>query len=261
MGARAAQRRRLTVVYPCAVQMLPGYDDLGPDALEGPGLAYDGSELLGRPGFWPAHLGEVLELDLDDELAGLFDERLDAIRSVHRQLTDAAAWPVFPIELGGGGRAAVVYRNFAEDTGVDYLVVPPGGGSCIRFATVEGAPDGPGISWPELAAVADRQPTPVGRATALLLLAPVLGDVAAASGEATARLAEALRVVGVTGQAGAVAEAIVAAFPAGWSRTADGITICGDEGSTRNPAGPAALPPVELAMVSALFAGTSAARE
>ncbi len=107
-------------------------------ALEGPGLAYDGSELLGRPGFWPAHLGEVLELDLDDELAGLFDERLDAIRSVHRQLTDAAAWPVFPIELGGGGRAAVVYRNFAEDTGVDYLVVPPGGGSCIRFATVEG---------------------------------------------------------------------------------------------------------------------------
>jgi hypothetical protein len=256
--AWVAERRWLAMVYRCAVEMLPGYDDLGPDDLDGPGLAYDGSELLGRPGFWPAYLGEILEMNLDDELAELFDDQLDAIRAAYRHLTDASAWPVFPIELGCGGRVAVVYRNFTEDEGVDYLVVPPGG-RCIRIATVEGALDGPCISWPELTAVADRQPTPIGRATTLLLLAPILGDVTATSSEAVALLAEALQVVGVTGQVVAVADAIVSAFPADWNRTADGIIVCGDEGSTRNPAGRAALKPAELATVSDLFAGTPTA--
>lgn len=246
------------MVYRCAVEMLPGYDDRGPDDLDGPGLAYDGSELMGRPGFWPAHLGEILEVNLDDELADLFDEQLEAIRAAYRHLTGASAWPFFPIELGGGGRVAVVYRNFAEDEGVDYLVVPPGG-RCIRIATVEGALDGPGISWPELTTVADRRHTPTGRATTLLLLAPILGDVTAASSEAVPLLAEALRVVGVTGQVVAIAEAIVSAFPAAWSRAADGIIVCGDEGSTRNPTGRVALKPTELATISDLFAGTPTA--
>jgi hypothetical protein len=87
--------------------LLPGYDARGPDDLDGPGLAYDGSELLGQPGFWPAYLGETLELDLDDELAELFGERLDAIRSSYERLTDESAWPVFLIELGSDARAAV----------------------------------------------------------------------------------------------------------------------------------------------------------
>jgi hypothetical protein len=106
---------------------------------------------------------------------------------------------------------AVVYRNFTEDQGVDYLVVPAAGGNCIKIATVEGALDGPGISWPELTAVVDRQPTAIERATALLLLAPILDDTAAESSEVVTRLADALRTVGVTGQVVTIAEAIVAA--------------------------------------------------
>nr|BFE61144.1 hypothetical protein GCM10020063_056700 [Dactylosporangium thailandense] len=243
----------------CAVEMLPGYDDLGPDDLDGPGRAYDASELLARPGFWPAYLGEILELDLDDELAELFDNQLDVIRAVYQRLTDASAWPVFPIELGGGSRVAVVYRNFTEDEGVDYLVVPPGGERCITIAAAEGTLDGPCISWPELMGVADRQSTPIGRATAVLLLAPILGATAAESSEAATRLAEALRFVGVTGQVDTIAAAIVSALPAAWSRTAEGIVVCEDEYSTRNPAGRAPLKPTELLTVSDLLAGTRTA--
>jgi hypothetical protein len=240
------------------MEMLPGYDDLGPDDLEGPGLGYDGSELLGRPGFWPAYLGEILGLDLDRDLAELFDDQLDAIRTAYQQLTDPFAWPIFPIELGGG-RVAVVYRNFTEDMGQDYLVVPPDGEHCIKIATVEGALQAPGISWPELTAVADRQTTPSERTTVSLLLAPILGVAAAEAAEATARLAEALRVAGVTGQVTTIAEGIVSAFPAEWGRTADGIVVCWDEGSTRNPGGPAALKPAALATVSDLLAGAPTA--
>jgi hypothetical protein len=247
--------RRLPMVYRCAMTMLPGYDDRGPDDLGGPGLAYDGSELLDRPGFLPAHLGEVLEADLDDELALLSDERLGAVRAIYGRLTDSSAWPVFLIDLGGGARLAVVYRNFDEDEGVDYLLVPGDGEDCIQIATVEGALDGPGISWHELISVADRQPTALDQARALLLLAPILGDAAAESSEAVTRLADALRVVGVTGQVVTVAEAIVAAAPAGWRRTADGVSVCDDEDSTRNPISRAALKPAELRIVSDLLAG------
>jgi hypothetical protein len=239
-----------------SVVLLPGYDDRGPDDLDGPGLAYDGSELLRQRGFWPAYLGETLELGLDEELAELFGERLDAVRSVYERLTDESAWPVFLIELGSDARAAVVYRNFTEDIGLDYLVIPAGGNS-IRIATIEGALDGPGISWPELRAVADRQPTAVERATALLLLSRVLGDEAAESGEAVAQIGAALGVIGVVGEVERIAQAIVSATPAGWHRTANGFNVCDDEGSTRNPSSRAAMKQTDLRTVSALFTGAT----
>jgi hypothetical protein len=182
------------------VTILPGYDDRGPDDdPDGPGLGYDGAELLGRPGFWAAHLGDPLLLDLDDELAELFAVPLPAIRETYARLTDLTAWPIFPVELGAGARLAVVYRNFDEDLGVDYLRVPGPGATCVRIAAYEGGPDGPGIGWDELISAADRQATPLDSARALLLFLPVVTEVEAAGDEATDRVARALRTVGITG--------------------------------------------------------------
>ncbi|MEV0130421.1 hypothetical protein AB0H83_18410 [Dactylosporangium sp. NPDC050688] len=89
-----------------------------------------------------------------------------------------------------------------------------------------------------------------------MLRPPILGATTAEAAEATAWLADALRVIGVTGRVTTIAEGIVSAFPAEWARTADGIVVCRDEGSTRNPTGRAALTPAAQATVSNLLAGT-----
>ncbi|MEU8214670.1 hypothetical protein AB0C47_02735 [Micromonospora taraxaci] len=209
---------------------------------------------MDRPGFWAAHLVEALETDLDDELALLFDEELDTVRATYRPLTDTAAWPVFTIDLGSGARLVVVRRNVDEDEGVDYLLAPAGGANCVQIATVEGALEGPGLSWKELVAVADRQPSALAQARTLLLLAPMLGDAAAEPSGAATRLADALRTVGVTGQVVTIAEAIVSVAPAHWHRTAEGVNVCDGEYSTRNPTSPVALKPADLRTVSDLLA-------
>ncbi|WP_433065879.1 hypothetical protein [Dactylosporangium sp. CS-033363] len=64
-------------------------------------------------------------------------------------------------------------------------MLPGSGRKYLEIASVEGHQRGPGLSWPELAGVAARQPDPVRRAQTLLLLAPAFGD-AAALGDAAA---------------------------------------------------------------------------
>jgi hypothetical protein len=56
--------------------------------------------------------------------------------------------------LGYGAELAVVFRNLDEDSGIDFLVLPPDGGDAIEIAALDGHQTGPGFSWTELAAVA-----------------------------------------------------------------------------------------------------------
>ncbi|MEU4689308.1 hypothetical protein [Actinoplanes sp. NPDC023714] len=208
----------------------------------------DAAALLRRPAFWAAHLGVACGAALDEDLAALFGAGLGLIRGTYLRLTDDAAEPVLP----AGAGLAVVYRN--DDQIVDYLLHPPGAAP-ITLAEADGVPDGPALSWPELSGLAARAPDPVGRAHTLLLLAPVLGDTAAASapsGDPAAALSAALRTAGVTGDTPAIAALLVAARPATW-RTEDGVRICDHPGSTRNPDGPRALSPEQRATVSALL--------
>ncbi|KUL41245.1 hypothetical protein ADL15_05080 [Actinoplanes awajinensis subsp. mycoplanecinus] len=125
--------------------------------------------MLDRSGFWAAHLGPSLEADLDDELAEMFDEPLSAIRATYEELTDPAGWPVFSVDAGGGARLALIYRNFVEDGGIDFLFAGGLRERYIRIAVIEGALEGPGISWAELASVADRQHGYLERDRTLLL--------------------------------------------------------------------------------------------
>ena len=115
---------------------------------------------------------------------------------------------MFSFGTGREARLAVVYRNFAEDEGVDYLLIPEGA-DALTFATDEGGQFGRGITWNELAALADRQPGERSRATVLLLLAPMLTAVEVPDDQARARLAEALRTVAVKGDANLIAARIL----------------------------------------------------
>jgi hypothetical protein len=111
-------------------------------------------------------------------------EDLPGFWAVH--LTDPSAWPVFFVDLGNSSRLAVVYRNFDEDEGQDYLLIPGSAQASIKIATLEGGPEGAGLWWPELKGIADRQPTEIERARTLLLLAPILGDTDSGEAASTA---------------------------------------------------------------------------
>ncbi|MEU4620389.1 hypothetical protein AB0G04_10490 [Actinoplanes sp. NPDC023801] len=179
--------------------LLPGYDDSR--------LCRESPELLDAPGFWPAHLGSHL-METIDEAAALFGDDPEVVERTYARLTGHDSWPVFLFGTGRDARLAVVYRNFAEDEGVDYLLIPDGA-DAITFATDEGGQFGRGITWNELAALADRQPDDRSRATVLLLLAPMLTIVEVPDEQARHRLARALRTVAVTGDADLIAARIL----------------------------------------------------
>ena len=115
---------------------IPGYCDQFPDDIAVAGLTFDGAELLGVPGVWAAHLAAVV--DDEDVLIESWGLPAEAIEAAYQRLTDETAWPVFTVELTGDARLAVVYRNFADDAGKDYLLLPGGGRPCIEFASIEG---------------------------------------------------------------------------------------------------------------------------
>lgn len=171
---------------------LAGYTDRG----------VDGSPMLTRPGFWAVHLLPVLEAELDEEYAELFGVGVRDMRGTYRRLTDDAAWPVFPVPLGDGQVVAAVYRNVVEEEDLDFLLVPQDGSDCVALAV-------PGLSWAQLCAAAERADDP---ATALLLLAPALGDDAALEPSVVAALTGALNAVGVAGDAEEIATRMAGAL-------------------------------------------------
>ncbi|WP_127500859.1 hypothetical protein [Actinoplanes solisilvae] len=227
-----------------------GYADGFPDDLDVDRLIVDGSRFLGVPGFWAAH---YLSQTMEDEtfVDGVWGLDRAVVRAVQDELNDPGAWPAFEADLASGGKLVVVYRNFADDAGVDYLLVPDGESEVLRIATTEGEYEGPGISWAELSAVAG------GSAEILLLLAPMLGDVEADDDEPIAVLAEALRSAGAVASAEEMARLIVAENlqwePADWYETDFGATCCDGESSPRNPASAVALTEADLVTVSRLL--------
>ncbi|MFE7529248.1 hypothetical protein ACFU7Y_26525 [Kitasatospora sp. NPDC057542] len=218
---------------------------------------FDGSELMERPGFWAAYF---LSQSIEDDvlLAEAWGVEPVVVRGMQELLSTPSAWPVFEVSIRNGAKLVVVYRNLEDDPGVDYLVVPRADQGCIRIATLEGEYEGPGISWRELLAVAQLSADPMDQAKVLLLLAPMLGDVEAATGAGLAILSAALRTVGGVGDIESVAELIAAENlqwePAQWHTTSEGLTVCDSESSPRNPGSVNALASADLRTVSDLLA-------
>ncbi|MBO3743965.1 hypothetical protein [Actinoplanes flavus] len=177
---------------------IPGY-------AEGP--LHEGKELLDLPGVWGAHLGPHL-MDPMEDVAALFGTPYDDLRDAYQRLTDHATWPVFTFDTGRDARLAIVYRNVDEDEGVDYLLVPYGADAVV-FGVDEGGPFGRGLTWAEATGLADRSADPLTGARLLLLLAPMITYFGAPDTDVVARLADALRAVGVPGPAEAIAERIL----------------------------------------------------
>lgn len=95
----------------------------------------------------------------------------------------------------------IVHRNFPDDPGTDYLITHPDWDRDVPLASLEGHFSGPGLSWPELIAVADSAPARAAGvrdpALRLLLLLPAFGDADVPVAEAVSRISGALTAVGV----------------------------------------------------------------
>jgi hypothetical protein len=123
--------------------------------------------------FWPVFL---LTVGGSRAAATSFDVDPADVEEYAEELHHPDTWPFLTVRLARGHRVHVLFRNFEDDSGWDYLLQPAGSESVMTLAALEGGFQGPGLSWQELLAVAG-QPDPAWTpAERLLLLLPAVGD-------------------------------------------------------------------------------------
>ncbi|MFJ9799215.1 hypothetical protein [Streptomyces sp. NPDC101145] len=171
----------------------------------------DGRPLLDEPGFWPAYLADLAEGFAPEAFgsdAGDADAMLDTLR-------DPSAWPVFTVPLTGGFAIVVHFCNGEEFPTADCFLTHPEWGIDLVLASDDQDRVGPGLCWPELAALLEAPPGAAGVTdphARLLLLLPVLGD-ADVPEEAVTAVAAALAAQGAPEPCEALAARLLRGHP------------------------------------------------
>ncbi|MFE0384321.1 hypothetical protein ACFW1F_09575 [Streptomyces bungoensis] len=138
-----------------------------------------GEDLAREPAFWLAHLMLTVGDPSEDP------ERYGVDASVYEEMVERlgdpeAPWPVLRVPFTGGHTAHVVYANFHDVNNVDFFVRHPQWGRLGYFGQCGADEAGPGLSWQELAILAQAtQESSEGLTDVsqrLLLLLPMLGD-------------------------------------------------------------------------------------
>ncbi|MFJ2953553.1 hypothetical protein [Streptomyces sp. NPDC087270] len=216
----------------------------------------DGHPLIDLPGFWPAHLADLSD-GFPPEAFG--SDAGDAGAMLDR-LHNPSAWPVFTIPLTGGLTIVVHYNSGEEFTTTDYFLTHPRWAHDLVLASDDQDRIGPGLCWPELAALLA---PPLGAAgvtdphARLLLLLPVLGDTAADN--AVAAVVEALISQGAPEASEPLARQLLQGHPMwgaqDWSFDVDehSWTCEGDHSPRKVPLG-RHLPEQERAALAAILA-------
>ncbi|MFH8487901.1 hypothetical protein [Streptomyces longisporoflavus] len=225
-----------------------------------------GLPLLDEPGFWAAHLADLSD-GIPAEAFGV--DAADAGEALER-LHDRAAWPVFTVPLAGDFAIVVHYNSGEEFTTTDYFLTHRDwpDSRAIVLASDDQDRIGPGLCWPELAALL---PVPAKAAgvtdphARLLLLLPVLGDADAPT-EAVEAVAEALVAQGAPPDCEALAAQLLEGHPMWgaetWTYDADERSwICDGEHSPRQEPLGERLPVVQRSALGAALGGRSLERE
>ncbi|MGW8989119.1 hypothetical protein ACWGRF_04205 [Streptomyces zhihengii] len=226
---------------------IPGYDG---------GPLHHQPDLLGEHLFWLGHLHSYYsESEEAEEFVGDADEQ--EAGALQSRLLGGNTRPTFMVPLAGDHRLYVVYRAFAEDEGIDYLLHHPSWDAAERLAQDDGHFMGPGLSWSELIAAVDNG-LPGGSTTdphaRLLLLMPALGDDAlpdSAVERLTAALRARTRVKAPEQLAAVLLEDQGPCGPAHWTSAEGSYPINDGDYSFRNPANHFAWPATRLARVAA----------
>ncbi|NMO50699.1 hypothetical protein HH310_05755 [Actinoplanes sp. TBRC 11911] len=133
----------------------------------------DASSWIADELFWPAFL---LSVGGSKTAAVAFEADPADVEAYAEELHHTDSWPFIVLRLASGHRLYVLFRNFEEDAGWDYLLQPAGTDAVITLAALEGHFRGPAYSWGDLVLLAN-QPDPTrSAAERLLLLLPAMGD-------------------------------------------------------------------------------------
>ncbi len=171
----------------------------------------DGLPLLANPAFWPAHLADLYE-GLSPREFGVDPGDAGALLG---RLEDKSAWPVFHVPLAGGHQIVVHYNSGEEYTSVDFFLTHPDWAGDLVLASADQDRIGPGLRWPELAAILDAPDGAVGvteRHARLLLLLPALGDLDVTD-EAVAAVVRALQHYGAPQDCTVLARRLLGGHP------------------------------------------------
>ncbi|MEV7754000.1 hypothetical protein [Streptomyces griseofuscus] len=201
-----------------------------------------GEDLAREPAFWLAHL----MLTVGDPSEN--PERYGVDASVYEEMVERLSnpeepWPVLRVPFQGGHTAHVVYANFDDANNVDFFVRHHEWGRLGYLGQCGADEAGPGLSWTELATLAEAvQSSSEGLTDSsqrLLLLLPMLGD-AETPGEARHMVMQALTRCGIRSDAAnELATVLVGEQKADgqpcWNVTTDSpIPVCSSPYSSRH---------------------------
>lgn len=188
-------------------------------------ILVDRTDLVGDPVFWALFL---MSTGGADSAAEAFDVDPADISALYEDLGDQDRWPVFTVPVRGGHRVHLVWCNFPDDSGHDYLLSPSDDRPAVPLAHLSGNFRGPGLSWDELVATSQQPDPTLSAAARLLLLLPATGDIATPP-TAHDLVAAALTAVGARRHQRAVATELLTHRhywpPADW-HTTGGVSWC-----------------------------------
>ncbi|GAA1403952.1 hypothetical protein ACFQZ4_50560 [Catellatospora coxensis] len=135
----------------------------------------DAEGLLQNPAFWPLHLHWAHDIH---DLMSRLDVDGGDMDVLADQLIDPERWPFFRLPTADGGELVIIYRNFADDSGIDFER-HQADGAITNLAAIEGDWPARVFDWDELLQIATNPrrgagvTEPVDR---FLLLLPLLAD-------------------------------------------------------------------------------------
>lgn len=150
---------------------IPGYTTLAPPDFDSEHEAtiYPADGVVAYPAFWRFYLSGPLAADREAEDAfGVSEEDGEAMRAL---LEDPEHWPVVSLRLNDDAWLRIVFRNFEDDEGIDFVRHPSAGPAQVVAAT-----DGQlsTLTWAQLVSIAERPDNRLSRAQRLMLMLPML---------------------------------------------------------------------------------------
>ncbi|MFC4072834.1 hypothetical protein [Actinoplanes subglobosus] len=205
-----------------------------------PAVLADATGWSTDPEFWPAYLvvaggSWTAPLSFDADPADV-EQYADALH-------DDGTWPYITVDLHRDHRLHILFRNYEDDYGLDYLLQPAGSEALITAVALEGCFVGPAVSWDELATFADRP-------DALLLLLPMLGAGGVPPGS-EGTVTAALTAVGIRRNRRKVARELLTPSKRMWGPVEWAEGMCLGRYSPRDPL----CPPERQALFAEAFGG------
>jgi hypothetical protein len=181
---------------------IPGYTTLAPPDYDSEceATVYAADVVVGYPAFWSHYLAGPLGADRESDAA--FEVTAADYQEMSAVLNDPERWPVVSVRLDRNAWLRIVYSNFEDDEGLDFVEERPG--QMVKVFTLDQDAGSSTMTWAELMVAADLPDERLTWAQRLILMLPMLDaqELPADAGEVIDR---ALEGIGAANRAAVVA--------------------------------------------------------